>query len=151
MALSDNEDESELNVAKPLSRSNSMLLSKTLDEEEGRILRAGHRFRVGFFKQEQIDLLNTIDDIGSDPKHVRMLFELAEDVGGELLEKVKEKGAVRAFKEHGDLAWRNMEESDPEHWERFAEAQHKARANITVPAGIKSPESQPADESAIAD
>ncbi|KAH8699951.1 hypothetical protein BGZ61DRAFT_240367 [Ilyonectria robusta] len=151
MALSDNEDESELNVAKPLSRSNSMLLSKTLDEEEGRILRAGHRFRVGFFKQEQIDLLNTIDDIGSDPKHVRMLFELAEDVGGELLEKVKEKGAVRAFKEHGDLAWRNMEASDPEHWERFAEAQHKARANITVPAGIKSPESQPADESAIAD
>ncbi|KAF7550536.1 hypothetical protein G7Z17_g5651 [Cylindrodendrum hubeiense] len=151
LALSDNEDESELNVAKPLSRSNSMLLSKTLDEEEGRILRAGHRFRVGFFKQEQIDLLNTIDDIGSDPKHVQMLSELAEDLGGELLEKVKEKGPVRAFKEHRDIALKNMEESDPEHWERFAEAQHKARANITVPAGIKSPESQPADDSAIAD
>ncbi|KAK7429620.1 Microtubules assembly and stabilization protein [Neonectria magnoliae] len=150
MALSDNEDESEFNVAKPLSRSNSML-SRTLVEEEGRILRAGHRFRVGFFKQEQLDLLNTIDDIGSDPKHVRMLSELAEDIGGELLEKVKEKGPVRAFKEHGDIALKNMEENDPEHWERFAEAQHKARANITVPSGIKSPETQAADESAIAD
>ncbi|KAH7149682.1 hypothetical protein B0J13DRAFT_621510 [Dactylonectria estremocensis] len=151
MTLSDNEDESELNVAKPLSRSNSMMLSKTLGEEEGRILRAGHRFRVGFFKQEQIEMLKGIDDIGSDPKHVHMLTELAEDIGGELLEKVKEKGPVRAFKEHRDIALRNMEESDPEHWDRFVEAQHKARANITVPSGIKSAESPPADDSAIAD
>lgn len=148
MALSDNEDESELNVAKPLSRSNSVL-SKTLAEEEGRILRAGHRFRTGFFKQEQIDLLNSIDEIGSDPKHVRMLSELAEDIGGELLEKVKEKGAVRGFKEHRDIALKSMAESDPEHWDRFVEAQHKARANIAVSSGPKS--TPPPDESAIAD
>lgn len=148
IALSDNEDESELNVARPLSRTNSVL-SKTLAEEEGRILRAGHRFRTGFFKQEQIDMLSSIDDIGSDPKHVPMLAELAEDIGGELLEKVKEKGAVRAFKEHRELVLKSMEASDPEHWERFVEAQHKARANIAVSSGVKG--SPPPDESAIAD
>ncbi|KAM5352207.1 hypothetical protein ACJ41O_004930 [Fusarium nematophilum] len=152
LALSDNEDESELNVHKPLSRSNSM--AKTLAEEEGRILRAGHRFRVGFFKKEQIDLFSTIDDISSDPRHVRILSELAEDIGGELLEIVKEKGPVRAFKEHRDVALKGMEASDPEHWGTFAEAQHKARANISVPAGVKNAEAENTadeNESAIAD
>ncbi|KAJ3462805.1 hypothetical protein MRS44_007591 [Fusarium solani] len=152
LALSDNEDDSELNAAGALSRSNSM--AKTLAEEEGRILRAGHRFRVGFFKQEQMDLFSTIDDISSDPKHVRMLSELAEDIGGELLEIVKEKGPVRAFKEHRDIALKSMEESDPEHWEHFAEAQHKARANITVPKNteaLNKADESAIDESAIAD
>ncbi|CAM1501051.1 Fc.00g102130.m01.CDS01 [Cosmosporella sp. VM-42] len=146
--LSDNEDEAEINGAKQLSRSNSML-SKTLAEEEGRIHRAGHRIRVSFLNQEQIDLLAIIDDIGNDPKHVHMLTEMAEDIGGELLELVKELGAVRAFKEHKDLAFRLMRESDPDHWERFVEAQQKARANITVP--VKNTEAPIADESAIAD
>ncbi|KAI8718652.1 hypothetical protein NCS52_00644600 [Fusarium sp. LHS14.1] len=151
-ALSDNEDDSELNAAGALSRSNSM--AKTLAEEEGRILRAGHRFRVGFFKQEQMDLFSTIDDISSDPKHVRMLSELAEDIGGELYEIVKEKGPVRAFKEHRDIALKSMEESDPEHWEHFAEAQHKAAANITVPKNteaLNKADESAIDESAIAD
>ncbi|KAF4973379.1 hypothetical protein FZEAL_9337 [Fusarium zealandicum] len=147
LALSDNEDELDLNADRPLSRSNSM--AKTLAEEEGRILRAGHRFRIGLFKQEQIDLFSTIDDISSDPRHVRMLSELAEDIGGELWEIVKEKGPVRAFKEHRDVALKGMETSDPEHWKIFAEAQHKARANISVPEGVKNAEA--ADESAIAD
>ncbi|KAM0424612.1 hypothetical protein ACHAPT_010138 [Fusarium lateritium] len=152
LALSDNEDDSELNAAGALSRSNSM--AKTLAEEEGRILRAGHRFRVGFVKQEQMEMFNTIDDISSDPKHVRMLTELAEDIGGELLEIVKEKGPVRAFKEHRDVALKSMEESDPEHWEHFAEAQHKARANITVPKNadaLSKVNESAIDESAIAD
>ncbi|KAF9766575.1 hypothetical protein IL306_001007 [Fusarium sp. DS 682] len=147
LALSDNEDEGEINGGKPLSRSNSM--AKILVEEEGRILRAGHRFRVGFIKQEQIDLLSTIDDIGSDPKHVRLLSELAEDIGGEIWELVKEKGPVRAFKEDRDIALKCMEASDPEHWERFAEAQYKSRANISIPSAAKQGET--ADESAVAD
>ncbi|KAL6921810.1 hypothetical protein FSST1_005836 [Fusarium sambucinum] len=146
-ALSDNEDEGEIHAGKPLSRSNSM--AKILVEEEGRILRAGHRFRAGFFKQEQIDLLSTIDDIGSDPMHVGMLTEMAEDIGGELLELVKTKGAVRAFKEDRDVALKCMAESDPEHWERFVDAQNKSRANISIPPAAKQGEA--ADESAIAD
>ncbi|KAJ4311847.1 Microtubules assembly and stabilization protein [Fusarium piperis] len=152
LALSDNEDDSELNAAGALSRSNSM--AKTLAEEEGRILRAGHRFRVGFFKQEQIDLFSTIDDISSDPRHVRMLSELAEEIGGELYEIVKDKGPARAFKEHRDVALKSMEESDPEHWERFTESQHKARANITVPKNadaLNKADESAIDESAIAD
>ncbi|KAF4458017.1 hypothetical protein F53441_171 [Fusarium austroafricanum] len=147
LALSDNEDEGEINGGKPLSRSNSM--AKILVEEEGRILRAGHRFRAGFIKQEQIDLLSTIDDIGSDPKHVRMLVELAEDIGGEIWELVKEKGPVRAFKEDRDIALKCMEEGDPEHWERFAEAQYKSRANISIPSATK--QGEVADESAVVD
>ncbi|KAI5462685.1 hypothetical protein BGZ63DRAFT_354494 [Mariannaea sp. PMI_226] len=145
MAPSDNEDESGIKVPKPLSRSNS-ILSKSLAEEEGRILRAGHRFRVSFFTKERMDILNTIDDIGSDPKHVRMLSEFAEDIGGELLQKVKEKGAIRAFKEHRDIVLKSMEASDPEHWEKFVEAQHKARANITVPKSTDSPSPPPQPE-----
>ncbi|RBR03765.1 uncharacterized protein FIESC28_11697 [Fusarium coffeatum] len=147
MALSDNEDEGEIHAGKPLSRSNSM--AKILVEEEGRILRAGHRFRAGFIKQEQIDLLSTIDDIGSDPKHVGMLTEMAEDIGGELLELVKKKGAVRAFKEDRDVALKCMEASDPEHWDRFVDAQYKSRANISIPPAAK--QGEVADESAVAD
>lgn len=147
MALSDNEDDGEIRVGKPLSRSNSM--AKILVEEEGRILRAGHRFRVGFIKQEQIDLLSTIDDIGSDPKHVGMLTEMAEDIGGEILELVRQKGPVRAFKEDRDIALKCMAASDPEHWERFVDAQQKSRANISIPPAAK--QGQVADESAIAD
>ncbi|EFZ02963.1 leucine rich repeat domain protein [Metarhizium robertsii] len=151
VAVSDGEDEAEIHAPKPLSRSNSML-SKELAEEEGRVLRAGHRFRSGFVRKEQFDLISTIDDIGSDPKHSQMLVELAEDIGGELLEKVKEKGAVRAFKEDKDVLFRSMRDSDPEHWGRFVEAQQKARANITVSSEKHGTEaSQLADESAIAD
>ncbi|KAH6968662.1 hypothetical protein DER45DRAFT_21206 [Fusarium avenaceum] len=147
MALSDNEDDGEIKAGKPLSRSNSM--AKILVEEEGRILRAGHRFRVGFIKQEQIDLLSTIDDIGSDPKHVRMLTEMAEDIGGEILELVRQKGPVRAFKEDRDIALKCMAASDPEHWERFVDAQQKSRANISIPPAAK--QGQVADESAVTD
>ncbi|KAF4995593.1 hypothetical protein FGRMN_5046 [Fusarium graminum] len=147
MALSDNEDDNEIKAGKPLSRSNSM--AKILVEEEGRILRAGHRFRMGFIKQEQIDLLSTIDDIGSDPKHVRMLTELAEDIGGEILELVKEKGPVRAFKEDRDVALKCMAASDPDHWERFVDSQQKSRANISISPAAK--QEQAVDESAVAD
>ncbi|PHH68340.1 hypothetical protein CDD83_6146 [Cordyceps sp. RAO-2017] len=124
------------------------MLSRVLAEEEGRMLRAGHRFRSGFVRQEQLDvLLNTIDAMSVDAKHTQMLTEMAEDLGGELLDKVREKGPVRAFKEDKEVLFRSMRESDPDHWERFIESQHKARANINVQG-----ESGPAgDESAIAD
>ncbi|UNI15694.1 Microtubules assembly and stabilization protein [Purpureocillium takamizusanense] len=147
----DGEDESEIHPPKSLSRSNSM--AKVLAEEEGRVLRAGHRFRSGLvLRQEQIDLLSTIDGISEDPKHARMLEGLAEDIGGELLEKVKEKGAVRAFKEDKDVLFRSMRDSDPTHWELFLESQQKARANIKLASNEKNGEViPPADESAIAD
>uniref|UniRef100_A0A0D2XN71 Uncharacterized protein n=1 Tax=Fusarium oxysporum (strain Fo5176) TaxID=660025 RepID=A0A0D2XN71_FUSOF len=126
LALSDNEDEGEITGGKPLSRSNSM--AKILVEEEGRILRAGHRFRAGLITEEQIDL---------------------SDLGGEIWELVKEKGPVRAFKEDRDIAFKCMEASDPEHWARFAEAQYKSRANISIPSAAKQGEA--VDESAVAD
>ncbi|KAM4066001.1 cell wall biogenesis protein [Hirsutella rhossiliensis] len=151
VAVSDGEDESEIHAPKAVSQSSSKL-SKVQAEEEGRVLRAGHRFRSGFVRQEQLELLNTIDDIGAHPKHAQMLEELAEDLGGEMLDKVKEKGAVRAFKEDKEVLFRSMKESDPDHWERFVESQHKARANIRVSSSERAGEAGPAgDESAIAD
>ncbi|PTB70001.1 RNI-like protein [Trichoderma citrinoviride] len=147
---SDPEDEGEL-VRPSLSRSNS-ILGKKLDEEEGRVHRAGHRFRFAF--TEHIDLLTTLHDVEKDPKHAHFLYELAEDVGGEFLELAKKKGAVQAFKEDKDILFAALKESDPEYWERFVEAQRKARANITVPAAEKNEEGLPQvpeDESAIAD
>jgi hypothetical protein len=150
---SDVEDETAIHPPRPLSRSNSVL-SRVLAEEEGRILRAGHRLRSGFIKAEHYDILKAIDEIGSDPKHVTLLTSMAEDLGGELLEIVKKKGAVRAFKEHRELVYQSMQEADPDHWVNFVESQQKARANISVsPHDVKPADAagQVADESAIAD
>ncbi|KAK5987431.1 hypothetical protein PT974_11558 [Cladobotryum mycophilum] len=130
VTVSDGDDETEIHAAKPLSRSNSRL-SKVLAEEEGRVHRAGHGFRSGV--AGNTDVVNVIDDIGTDPNHVRVLTELAEDIGGELLELVKEKGAIRAFKEHKDLTVKGIKESDLEYWDTFVESQRKARANINLP------------------
>lgn len=150
-AVSDGEDESEIQVPKAVPRSSSRL-SKVQAEEEGRVLRAGHRFRSGVVRQEQLDLLSTMDDIGAHPKHGLMLEELAEDVGGEMLAKVREKGAIRAFKEDKEVLFRSMRESDPDHWERFVESQHKARANMRLSSSERGAEAgRGADESAIAD
>lgn len=150
---SDAEDESKIRPARPLSRSSSVL-SKLLAEEEGHTLRIGHRFRSGFFTKEHVDLLmSNIDDIGSDPKHLRMLTGMAEDIGGELLETMREKGPVRTFKEDRDMVLRCMKEADPEYWDRFVESQKKARANISVTRDSegKEVETPVADESAVAD
>lgn len=148
---SDPEDEGELSVRPTLSRNNS-ILGKQLAEEEGRVHRAGHRFRSAF--TEHMDLLTTIDDVEKDPKHAHVLNEIAEEVGGEFLELAKKKGAVQAFKENRDILFAALKESDPEYWERFVEAQRKARANINLPAAEKNEErlrQAQADESAIAD
>ncbi|KOS20465.1 MAP-homologous protein 1 [Escovopsis weberi] len=127
----DVDDETKIHVAKPLSRTNSQL-SKVLAEEEGRVHRAGHRFRLGV--ADTADGVHLFDDIGEDdPNQVRVLNELAEDIGGELLEKVKEKGVIRAFKEHQGLTVKSIKESDLEYWPRFVESQRKAQANIKVP------------------
>lgn len=149
--MSDGEDDlSKIQPTRPLSRTNSVL-SKKLAEEEARVHRAGHRFRSGMFTREQIDVLSTVDDIGSDPKHVPLLIGIADDLGGEVLERVKEKGVVRTFKEDRDLVFKCMREQDPDYWETFVESQRKARANITVSESEKPGIPQNAEESAIAD
>jgi hypothetical protein len=152
-SLSDGEDEGEIHVPRPLSRTNSVL-SKVLAEEEGRIHRVGHRFRSGIITQQHLDLLTTtIDDIEADPNHVRLLTEIAEDVGGEFLQLVKEKGLIRAFKEDRDVYIKVYEERDPEYWAQFIESQQKARANMNLPALDKTDAAagSPPDESAILD
>ncbi|KAH6604861.1 hypothetical protein Trco_006568 [Trichoderma cornu-damae] len=150
-AGSDPEDEGELGARESPSRANSVL-GKKLAEEEGRVHRAGHRFRSGF--TEHLDLLTTIDDVEKDPKYVHVLGEFAEDVGGEFLEMAKKKGAVLAFKENKEMLFAALKESDPDYWDRFVEAQGKARANINLPAAEKNEErlrQARIDESAIAD
>jgi hypothetical protein len=142
-AVSD-EEEAEIHPSRPLSRSNSML-SKTQAEEEGRVMRAGHRFRSDYLTEQRFDML-LIDDIGGDPKHLRLLDDLAEELGGDFLALVRTKGTVRAFKEDKEVLFRQMRENDPEHWERFMEAQQKARANISMPQA-----GDAANESAIED
>lgn len=114
-------------------------------------MRVGHHFRSGISKQEQIDLLKSIDDVSSDPQHAHILTQLAEELGGEFLERVKEKGALRAFKEHEELLRDSMQKVDPEHWTRFVESQRKARANITMPSNENAKEMYDGGESAIAD
>ncbi|KAG5978979.1 hypothetical protein E4U55_005695 [Claviceps digitariae] len=137
LVSSDVEEETETHATKAGVRTNSML-SRELAEEEGRVHRAGHRFRSGLVDEEQFnDVMSTIDDTGAHAKHAQMLMDLADDIGGELLEKAKEMGVVRAFKEHKEVLLRSMRESDPDYWVRFLEAQHKARENITAAASDK--------------
>lgn len=166
--FSDAEDEGEIHGPR-VSRSNSTL-SRVLAEEEGRVHRAGHRFRSGIVSQTQMDLVKSIDDISADPQHVRMLSELAEDVGGEFLEQVKAKGVIQAYKDNRESFLASMRGSDGDaaQWERFIESQNKALANRTVPtntttmasttneheqtaAAVLREEARTADEVAIAD
>lgn len=131
-AGSDNEDEA-FSIKPPLSRTNSMvsMSSRALADEEGRILRAGHKFRSGIFKPEHYMLLSGLEMVGADKNHVRMLHEMLDDIGDEdLLQKAEEIGVVRVFQEHRDEVLGKLKEADPEHWERFAESQIMASKNV---------------------
>ena len=175
VAVSDGEDESQIHPPKTLSRSNSTL-SRELAEEEGRVLRAGHRFRSGLVGKEQLDMINTMDDVADliqDSAETMALYDvrrMTDEIvrltdlcvkscerlkDAVFLDKVKEKGAARAFKEDKDALFRGMRDSDPDYWSRFLESQQKARANITAAApdknGAEGTGSQVVDESAIAD
>ncbi|KAJ6784743.1 hypothetical protein PWT90_08793 [Aphanocladium album] len=152
--VSDAEDDNEIHAPR-LSRSNSTL-SKVLAEEEGRVHRAGHRFRAGVVTQMQMDLVASIDDIGTDPQHVRMLTELAEDVGGDFWQEVQAKGVIQAYKDNREGLLTTMKMSDPDgaQWERFVESQNKALANRTVASEQEKSlreAARAADENAIAD
>jgi hypothetical protein len=153
-AASDGEYDGEIHPPRPLSRTNSVL-SRVLAEEEGRVHRVGHRFRSGVLTQEHLDVLNTIDDMGSDPNHNRMLEEIAEEVGGEFLQIAKEQGVITAFKENKQMYITALKEKDPEYWAQFVEAQQKARANRNLTPIDKNGEAHDApttaDESAISD
>lgn len=124
-----------------LSRSNSLLSlsSKALAHEEGRILRAGHKFRVGVvadapFRPEHYALLTSgLEMVGADPNHARMLHDLLEELGDEELDaEVREKGVVAVFKERRAEIRARLRAADPAHWDRFVESQEMARANAKV-------------------
>ncbi|ATY66094.1 cell wall biogenesis Mhp1 [Cordyceps militaris] len=155
IVVSDGEDDGEMHAPR-LSRSNSTL-SKVLAEEEGRVHRVGHRFRVGMVSQMQVrDLVASIDDMSADPRHVRMLTELAEDVGGDFWAQVQAKGAIQAYKDNRESLLTTMKGSDPDggQWDRFVESQKKALANRTVSSEQEKSlreAARVADENAIAD
>ncbi|CAK7270494.1 Microtubules assembly and stabilization protein [Sporothrix epigloea] len=133
--LSDGEDETDI-LPSRLSRSNSImsLSSKGLTNEEGRMLRQGHRFRSGWFKH--YNLLSGVDDIGSDPAHNHVLYELINEMkDANINKKLAEKGLVRLFKEDREEMLQILKEQDPEHWDRFVESQEKARANLKIELG----------------
>ncbi|KAK3358919.1 hypothetical protein B0T25DRAFT_79898 [Lasiosphaeria hispida] len=123
-----------------LVRSNSTisLTSKALAEEEGRVLRAGHQFRRAIVKPEQYAaLLAGVQMVGADPKHVRLLHELLEDLGDEGLKReAKEGGIVKVFQDHRKEIWERLREcSNPMEWDRFVESQEMARANVNPEGG----------------
>ncbi|KAI2623776.1 RNI-like protein [Xylaria nigripes] len=158
--LSDTEYvETELRSA-ALSRSNSTIshTSKAFSEEEGRALRAGHKFRRSLMSQKQFNILNGDKEIGNDAQHVRLVTDLMEDLMEDyenIRKRVKEVGIVKAFEEDKDNVWKLLRDKDPQYWDVFLESQEKARANIKVdPNAAKvdlTPESVIADEEAVAD
>jgi len=131
-SLSDAEDGTGIRPS-GLARSNSVMSisSKGLTNEEGRVLRAGHKFRSGWLKLS--NLLSGVEEIGADPNHSRVLYEMLEDLNNdELQAKVKEKGIMRVFQEDRDLVFECFRAQDPEHWDLFIESQKMARANVKV-------------------
>jgi hypothetical protein len=139
------------------SRSNSILshTSKQLAEEEGRALRIGHKFRRGFLQTHYNLLIGAESEIGNDPDHKRQIEEMLEDLGADaedIRKKVEAKGAIATFQEERTEIIKRMRDRDPVQWDRFIEAQEKARANLQL--GIKEDPQKTntlADESAIAD
>ncbi|KAK0720871.1 hypothetical protein B0H67DRAFT_206201 [Lasiosphaeris hirsuta] len=147
MVLSDGEDEVDAEVdtdvkirPSSLVRSNSTisLTSRALAEEEGRVLRAGHQFRRAIVKPEQYaSLLEGVEMVGADPKHVRLLHELLEDLGDEgFKQEAKEVGIVNVFQHHRKEIWEKLREcNNPMEWDRFVESQEMARANVNLEGG----------------
>lgn len=133
---SDAEDEPDVNIRPPpLSRSSSIIstTSKALADEEGRVLRAGHKFRTGIVKPEPSVPSPGVEMVSADPNHARVLHEMLVELGDEdLLQKAEQMGAARVFQEDKDHVLRRLREADPEHWERFAESQEMARKNVKV-------------------
>ena len=142
VAVSDNED-LEWEVKSPArSRSNSIMssTSKALVEEEGRALRVGHKFRRGFLRQANLDLL-TCSEVANEPEQKRMIEGLLDDLGpdGEdLRKKAAEEGSVKVFQQEREEIFRRLRDVDVEYWDRFIESQEKARANVQVPMGSNS-------------
>ncbi|KXJ90895.1 hypothetical protein Micbo1qcDRAFT_147905 [Microdochium bolleyi] len=134
-AISDTED-FETDLRTPLhSRSNSVMSSthKAIAEEEGRMLRAGHHFRRSFLRPEHYEVFLTTNGENIDPSQLPNIQSLCDDIAEDdekLREILREKGPVRTFKEHRNQLLEKMRDKDPEHWERFIEAQEKAKANI---------------------
>lgn len=139
--LSEIEDEVEADLrVRPsrLSRTNSAisLTSKALADEEGRVLRAGHKFRVAIVKPEHYGILSGVEMVGADPKHVRLLHELLDELADEnLSEEVRNKGVVTVFQERKEEIHKRLRELDPVHWDRFVESQEMARKNVSVDVG----------------
>ena len=108
------------------------MTSRALSKEEGRVLRAGHKFRSGIFKpsSEHYMLLSGIEAVGNDPNHVRFLHEMLDELCDEdLRRRADEVGVVPVFQEEREHILARLKESDPEHWERFAESQIMASKN----------------------
>ncbi|KAK3326474.1 hypothetical protein B0H66DRAFT_600594 [Apodospora peruviana] len=136
--VEDDQESAGLEIRTPsLVRSDSTLSlsSKALANEEGRVLRAGHKFRAGIVKPAHYPLLSGVELVGADPRHVRLLHELLDDIGDEsLIQDAKEKGVVRVFQERKEDILKLLKEADPIYWDRFVESQEMARANVALHA-----------------
>lgn len=157
---SDPEDDLELDlsVRPSLSRSNSIIShsSRALADEEGRMLRTGHKFRSGIIKPEFYDLLNGLDETTIDAKQLESMHSMFDDLADPDLDaKLREKGVVRLMREDRVQLREAFKKLDPEYWERFVESQEKARGNVKVshPMSPGLPQGPPVarDESAVED
>lgn len=126
--------------------------SKAISEEEGRVHRVGHHFRRSFMSPEQFQILNSDLEISNDPRHVKLVTSLMEDLmedSEEVKKRVEEKGIVKAFEEDKGNIWKLLRDKDPQYWDRFLESQQKAQANIKVESNT--PKVDAAHEIAVAD
>jgi len=118
------------------------LTSKALADEEGRVLRAGHKFRAGVVNPEHLALLSDgVEMVRQDPNHVRMLHEILDELeDSSLRSEVEEKGIVRVFEERKGEIRQRLRDLDPAHWDRFVESQLMARKNVNLDLEVEGDE-----------
>ncbi|RDW82925.1 putative Glc7-interacting proteinGIP3 [Coleophoma crateriformis] len=139
-SVSDDDD-----IVRPvLSRHNSdvSLASKALSQEEGRMHRFGQKIRRDILKPESQDHAHGTDGTEKEAAHLQYLRKMVEDMGGDLIKrKVQTEGedaVISELNNETSLLRQQLQDSDPEGWEKFVQSQEAARHNSVGLSGIHS-------------
>jgi hypothetical protein len=135
-------DEEDAAIRPTLSRHNSdvSLASKALSQEEGRMLRFGHKFRRDILKPEQEDHMPAGSEHELLTPHLEMLKSMIDGLGGEEIRRKIEEGGQEAvlkeLTEEASALRQKLIDCDPEGWTKFREAMETADRNVRTVHGV---------------
>ena len=133
-------EEEEGAVRIPMSRHNSdvSVASRYLAQEEGRMHRFGQQVRRDILRPQELNYAHGTTGHEYEPAHIQKLRDRLEALGGEeIKEAVEARGPEAVLRDIGATAEEllQLEQEDPENFEKFREAQLIAQHNIGRPSG----------------